>query len=81
MKVKVNYYGLFREVLHISEEVLDVEGEMRVRDMIDLILRRHPELEKHKGSIFVSVNHRSADSEKFIKEGDEVSIFPPVGGG
>ena len=81
MKVKVNYYGHFRELLGIGEEVLEVGGKVTVGELLKLVLKRHPELEKRNGSIFVSVNHRSADSEKFIKEGDQVSIFPPVGGG
>ncbi len=81
MKVKVHYYGLFRDLIGRESEEVVLRDGATAGHIIEGVLSLHPELEGYKESIFISVNHESATTEKVIKESDHISIFPPVGGG
>lgn len=81
MRVKVHYYGLFRDLTGREAEEIVLRDGATAGHLIEEVLSLHPELKKYKGSIFISVNHESVSAEKVIKENDHISIFPPVGGG
>lgn len=81
MRVKVHYYGLFRELTGREVEEVQLREGAKAGDLIEEVLSLHPELERYRENIFISVNHESASTEKVIKESDHISMFPPVGGG
>lgn len=81
MKVKVYYYALFRDITGVEVEELELKEGATAGDVLEAVLSLHPELRRYRNSIFISVNHESASTEKVINEGDHISIFPPVGGG
>ncbi len=56
-----------------------VEEDMRIKDIIDLLIKEHPDLEKAK--LIVSLNHKYASLNEKLKDNDEVAVFPPVSGG
>jgi molybdopterin converting factor small subunit len=75
-KVKIVAYGKIRQYLgeNFRDEVLVKEGSS-VRDLFET-------LEKPTKEIWMAnVNSLLANEKTVLKNGDEVSIFEPVGGG
>ncbi len=52
-----------------------------MRALAGEIMRRHPQLEKLKGSVRYSVNFEVVDEDGGLRDGDEVGVLPPVAGG
>jgi|Deesub1362A_J573_1020465.scaffolds.fasta_scaffold05243_2 molybdopterin converting factor small subunit len=51
------------------------------RGLLDLLLDEHVALRPYSGSIMVVVNRRCVSFDEKLKDGDEVALLPPVGGG
>jgi MoaE-MoaD fusion protein len=82
MLVRVLFFGLLKEQVRKSEEVLDLPGESpRIRDLLEHYGQIHPALKQWFNSIAVSVNQEYAPPETNLREGDEVALLPPVSGG
>jgi MoaE-MoaD fusion protein len=82
MLVRILFFGLLKEQVGKSEEVLDIPGESpRIRDLLDHCGQTHPALRQWFNSIAVSVNQEYAPPETKLREGDEVALLPPVSGG
>ncbi len=79
MRVEVRFFARCREIVGEKQKELEVEEGMRIRDIIDLLIKEYPELKKAK--LIVSLNHKYAELEEKLKNKDEVAVFPPVSGG
>ncbi len=80
-KVKVKFYSLHREIVGKNEVYLEIEEGKKLKDVIKLIFENYIELKKLKDFTVASLNHKYANGEEFVNEGDEIAIFLPVGGG
>lgn len=74
MKVKVRLFATLREGRE-KEAVLDLEEGAPAQMVIDFL-----DIPEKEVSIFL-VNGRDGARSQILREGDTVSIFPPVGGG
>jgi molybdopterin synthase sulfur carrier subunit len=91
MEIKV--YATLREVVGGKSIHIDSTPKMTVRQMLDQIIAIHPALHSEifdpehqlRPSIHILVNGRNtrflAGLDTRIQTGDQISIFPPVGGG
>jgi sulfur carrier protein len=73
MKVNVKLFAALREG-RFNTEIADLEDGSSIHDVI-----KKYELPYEKVAICF-VNGRDADNEHVLKNGDTVSLFPPVGG-
>lgn len=94
MEVEVRYYALLRELAgKRSEKVILPEGSS-VRDLIELLVKRYGEgferyiydgekrLRGYLSYMVNGVNINSLDGlETRLRDGDILSLLPPVGGG
>lgn len=46
MKITVRYFARYRSIVGLSEEELDIPDGITVRELIEILKKRHPELEK-----------------------------------
>ena len=89
MPVIIEVFGTLREKLGWNRKVIDIEGSIKFIDLIKKI----PELEKIlldsngnlRKDLLILVNGIHIQFKGFqntiINDGDEISIFPPGGGG
>jgi len=77
MPVTVMLFGAFREAVGASQ--VRVEAR-KVGELLKALAEAHPVL--HGQTMLVAVNQELvSDPEHPIHPGDEVAVFPPVGGG
>ncbi|MGD9963541.1 MAG: molybdopterin converting factor subunit 1 [Thermoplasmata archaeon] len=81
MNVKVKLFSVFREIVGVKEEDLDLPDGITVSGLLDEYVRRFPPLDRYREHIILSVNREYGAPARVLKEGDEVSFLPPVSGG
>ncbi len=80
MKLKIHYYGQFREFTGKREEVLKVEESITVEEIREHVRGIYPKIAA-KDQVLVAVNGSFVSLDQVISERDEVAFFPPVSGG
>ncbi len=90
--MKISYFGHLREKARVKSETVEVESSLSLGDLLEPVLRRRNILEEVFGTedepqmpVNILVNGRNMKfldgMDTALSEGDEVSIFPPTGGG
>ncbi len=76
MKVKVLYFGAFRDITNKREEIVEFNGKM-LGELISILNEKY----KFNNDMIVSINYKYVDGDAEIKENDEIAIMTPVSGG
>jgi len=80
MKVKIRYFGQFRDFTGKREEILETKNGITVEEIKEKIRDKFPKIAA-KNEILVAVNGSFGSLDQVILETDEVAFFPPVSGG
>lgn len=80
MRLKVRYFGQFRDFTGKREEMLEVQEGINVEEIREHVRKIYPKIEA-KEEVLVAVNGSFVSLDEIIKESDEVAFFPPVSGG
>ena len=80
MKIDILLFGITKDILGGERYALEVEGPLSVERLKEMLIAKHPELEKLK-SLLVAVNNEYGKPETTISSNDEVALIPPVSGG
>jgi molybdopterin synthase sulfur carrier subunit len=80
MKVKIRYFGQFRDFTGKREEVVETKKGITVREIREQIQDMYPKIGA-KNEVLVAVNGSFGSLDQIILETDEVAFFPPVSGG
>ncbi len=81
MKVTVRYFAVHRETTGVTDEVLDVPEGTSVTELMEELMRRHPDLEDLRRDTVISVNKGIGAGDIGLQDGDDVALFPPISGG
>jgi molybdopterin synthase sulfur carrier subunit len=92
MRVKVKLFATFRELAKKSEVQIELEDKSNLRDLLSSLCASYPGLGKElfqeselSKQVIVLKNGRNIiflDKLKTkLANGDEIAIFPPLGGG
>ena len=81
MHVKVAYFARVRELAGVSEEEITLNTGADVEHLFSEVLRIHPKLSEIKQIIRTLVNGCVMLGNVSLKEGDNVTLLPAVGGG
>jgi molybdopterin synthase sulfur carrier subunit len=81
MKVRVRFFSYFRDLAGSEEIMEDLPEGQSVSDLLVRVARRFPKLEKARGCALAAVGLDYAPRDQQLRDGDEVSLFPPVQGG
>ena len=79
MKIRAKYFALFREFADKEEEAFDFPENATVLTLMDEIISKYPRLKGER--IFAAINNNLVNPSRTLHEGDNVAIFPVVGGG
>ncbi len=94
MKVKVRYFASVREIVNMSEELLDVPNGISARGILDLLASKHGKRLKEylfdeagnpRPFLQFILDEKSISEglgfATLLKDGCEFAIIPPIGGG
>jgi molybdopterin converting factor small subunit len=81
MKIRVLAFARLREVLSAGEMTLELRAGARIADAWEALTERRPALDEHRASTRIACNGSVVALDHTLRDGDEVALLPPVGGG
>jgi molybdopterin converting factor small subunit len=81
MKIRVRFHSYFRDLAGTGECLEEVAQGGSVSDLLDRLVRRFPKLAQARNCGLTAVGLDYATRDQPLRDGDEVSLFPPVQGG
>lgn len=81
MKVTVQFFSYIKELAGCDQIVHEMAANSSLGSLQDELLVRFPRLVAMKKSTLLAVGVEYQTRDYVLKEGDEVSLFPPVQGG
>ncbi|MBI4657483.1 MAG: MoaD/ThiS family protein [Verrucomicrobia bacterium] len=81
MRIQVNFYSYFRDLTGCVQTTEEVAFDSTLGELLQTVYLRFPKLAQMRRSTLVAVGVEYQDSGYRLREGDEVSLFPPVQGG
>jgi molybdopterin converting factor small subunit len=81
MNINVTFYSYFRELTGLAQACETLPEGSTLGELHDRLQVRFPKLAAMARSTLIAVGVEYQDRDYQLKEGDEVSLFPPVQGG
>ena len=81
VQVTVRFYSYFRDLTRCSEMNQSLPERSTIAELLETLFTRFPDLAQMKNSALIAVGVEYQLRDYVLKEGDEVSLFPPVQGG
>ena len=77
----VHFYSYFKDLTGCAQTDESATGCSTLADFLKKLFERFPKLAAMERSMLVAVGVDYQPRDYVLKEGDEVSLFPPVQGG
>lgn len=81
MRVNVHFYSYFKDLTGCTDATEEVVPGSTIAELQQKLFARFPKLAAMQKSTLVAVGVDYQPKNYALKEGDEVSLFPPVQGG
>jgi molybdopterin converting factor small subunit len=81
VRVRVHFYSYFKELAGAAEFSESIAPGSTVEDLLQIVFARFSKLGEMRKSMLVAVGVDYQKGDYVLREGDEVSLFPPVQGG
>jgi molybdopterin converting factor subunit 1 len=81
MRVRVLFFGVLKDLVGRTGELLELPEGAVVREVLSHYLSEVPRMREAVASIAVAVNQEYAGAETVLRPDDEVALMPPVSGG
>ena len=81
MRVTVHFYSYFKELAGCAETTEVMAENNTLTDLLKKVFQRFPKLAAMEKAMLVAVAVEYQPRNYVLKDGDEVSLFPPVQGG
>jgi len=81
MSVTVHFYSYFKDLGGCAQATEEVAPGSTIAELQQKLFARFPKLSAMQKSMLVAVGVDYQPRTYVLKEGDEVSLFPPVQGG
>ena len=81
MRVNVQFYSYFKDLAGCAQATEEVAPGSTIAELQQSLFARFPKLSAMRNSMLVAVGVDYQPKTYALKEGDEVSLFPPVQGG
>ncbi len=81
MNIKIRLFARYRELVGSTETNLQVQPGITVGTFKNQIDNYFPQLKAYTPTLLIALNGEFVESDLVLKDGDEVAILPPLGGG
>ena len=81
MDITIHFYSYFKDLTGCAQTTVAVLPGGTIGDVLKHVIVRFPDLGAMQNSTLTAVGVEYQDRGYVLKEGDEVSLFPPVQGG
>ena len=81
MRVSVHFYSYFKDLTGCAQTDETAAEGSTLADLLKMIFERFPKLAAMERAMLVAVGVEYQARDYVLKDGDEVSLFPPVQGG
>jgi len=81
MQIRVLFFGVLKDLVGRSADIIDLPDGARVRDLLSHYVCQAPRLGGMQAALALSVNQEYARADRELASGDEVALLPPVSGG
>ena len=81
MRVSVSFYSYFKDLAGCPATTEDVPEGTTLGGLFERLAGRFPKLAAMEKSTLMALGVEYRDRHCVLREGDEVSLFPPVQGG
>lgn len=81
LTITLKLFAAYQEAYGISQISRNFPPKTTVKDVLDILIREHPELEKWRDLTRFGVNFQFVEGDVLLNDGDEVVFIPPVSGG
>lgn len=81
MRVSVHFYSYFKEMAGCAGTTEVMDENNTLTDLLKKVFQRFPKLAAMEKAMLVAVGVDYQPRNYILKDGDEVSLFPPVQGG
>jgi molybdopterin converting factor small subunit len=81
MRVTVHFYSYFKELTGCAQTTETIEPDTTIGELQERLISRFPKLNGMQNSTLIAVGVDYQPRSYLLREGDEVSLFPPVQGG
>jgi molybdopterin converting factor small subunit len=81
VRIGVHFYSYCKDLTGCATAVEEIEPGGRIEDLLQKLFVHFPKLASAQKSLLVAVGVDYQGTDYILREGDEVSLFPPVQGG
>jgi molybdopterin converting factor small subunit len=81
MQVTVHFYSYFKDLTGCAQSPERIREGQTLGELLDDLAVRFPKLGTMRRSILAAIGVEYQTPDYVLKNGDEVSLFPPVQGG
>ena len=81
MQISVHFYSYFKDLTGCAQILETVAEGSTLAELLKIVFKRFPKLAAMGKSMLVAVGVDYQPKDYVLKNGDEVSFFPPVQGG
>ena len=81
MRVSILFHSYFKDLAGCGETTEIISEGTTLGDLYQKLMQRFPNLSAMQKSTLMAVGVDYQDRNYVLKDGDEVSLFPPVQGG
>ena len=81
MKVTVQFFSFLRQLTGQPELPVELPAQATVADLLAELYRRHPRLREAEKTTLIAIGVEFAKRDDRLKDGDVVSLMPPLQGG
>ena len=81
MQVQVQFWSYFKDLTGCAQATEELPPGATIGDLLQRLHARFPKLVSMQNSTLIAVGVEYQARDYLLKDGDEVSLFPPVQGG
>jgi molybdopterin converting factor small subunit len=81
MRIPVSFYSYFKDLTGCAQITETLADGSTIDDLFKQLMTRFPKLAAMQRSTLIAVGVEYQDRSYILKDGEDVSLFPPVQGG